>query len=112
MRASLLAMATHDDVFRGAGIERIQPGSDRCPIPLDPQYRSPCPVDEDLAQVDVAAFADAEQPRLASSRVLPRHDTEPRGKVASLPEGCAVADGGNDGRGYDRPDPWNLPDAS
>src|SRR5271163_1217626 len=33
-------------------------------------------------------------------------------KIASLPKGCAVADGGNDGRGHDRPDPWNLPDAS
>jgi hypothetical protein len=74
--------------------------------------RSPCPVDEDLAQVDVAAFADAEQPCLASSRILPWHDTEPRSKVASLSKGCAVADGGNDGRGHDRSDPWNLPDAS
>ena len=22
---------------------------------------------------------------------------------------CAVADGGHDGRGHDRPNPWNLP---
>jgi hypothetical protein len=43
--------------------------------------------------VAVPAFADAEQPRLASSGILPWHDTEPRGKVASLPKGCAVADG-------------------
>src|SRR5271154_2023049 len=69
-------------------------------------------MDEHLAQVYVAAFADAQQPRLASSGILPWHDSQPRSKVASLPKGCAVADGGNDGRGHDRPNPWNLPDAS
>lgn len=85
-------MISNDDVFRSTGIERVQPGSDRRPIPLDRQYRSSCPVDEDLAQVDVATFANAEQPRLASSGILPWHDSKPRGKVASLSEGCSVAE--------------------
>jgi hypothetical protein len=39
------------------------------------------------------------------------HD-QPCSKIASLPKGCAVADGSNDGGGHDRPDPQNLPDAS
>ena len=52
-----------------------------------------------------------QQAGLASGGVLPRNKPELRGKDASLTEGCAVADGGNDGRGHNRPDPWNLPDA-
>ena len=86
MRA-IIGHGDHGDVFRSAGIEGVQLGSDRRPIPLTPQYRSPCSVDEDFAQVDVPSFANAERPRLASSRILPWHDTEPRSKVASLPKG-------------------------
>src|SRR5208282_4954753 len=101
----LIGHGDHDDVFRSAGIECVQPGSDRRPVPLDPQYCGPGSVDEDLAQVDVAAFADAEQPRPSSSGILSWHDTEPSSKVTTLSKGRAVADGGNDSRGYDRPDP-------
>jgi hypothetical protein len=36
---------------RSTGIERVQPGSDRRPIPLDPQHCSPCSVNEDLAKI-------------------------------------------------------------
>ena len=78
---------------------------------FDPQYCGPCPVDEDLAEVDVAALADAEQLRLAAGRILSWHETEPSSKVTALSKGRAVADGGNDSRGHDRPDARNLPDA-
>ena len=58
-----------------------------------------CSVDEDLAQVDVAAFANAEQPRLASSRILSWHDTPshaaksrgPFRKAAPLPMAATMA---------------------
>ena len=41
-------------------------------------------LDEELAQVDVATLADAEQPRLTSRRILPWHDSQPRSRVAEL----------------------------
>ena len=112
MRASLLAMATTTTFF-GA---RASSASSHAPIVrLDPclirNTAARCPVDEDLAEVDVAALADAEQLRLAAGRILSWHDTEPSSKVTALSKGRAVADGGNDSRGHDRPDARNLPDA-
>ena len=51
-------------------------------------------MNQDLPQVDVAAFTDAEQLRLTSGRVLAWHNAQPRGEVPALAECCAVADGG------------------
>ena len=68
-------------------------------------------MDQHLAQVHVAALADAEQPGLATGRVLPRHDAQPCREVASFAERSAVADRGNDGCGNHRPNTWDLPNA-
>ena len=68
-------------------------------------------MDQDLAEIDVATLANAEQLRLASRRVLPWHQAKPRSKVSSLAKGSSVADSRDDGGGYDRADPEDLPDA-
>ena len=44
-------------------------------------------MNQHLAQVHVAALADAEQPGLATGGVLPRYDAQPRREVPSLAEG-------------------------
>jgi len=49
-----------------------------------------------LAQVDVAALADAQKLGLAAGRVLPWNESEPRREVSPLAERCAVADSRND----------------
>ena len=112
MRANLLAIATTTTFF-GA---RASSASSQAPIGarsgLIRNTTARAPWMRILRKYKVAAFADAEQSRLASSRILSWHDSQPRGKVASLPKSCAVADGSDDGRGHNRPDPWNLPDAS
>lgn len=67
-------------------------------------------MNQDLPQIDVSAFADPEQLCLASGRVLAWYDPQPRSEVPALTESGAVADGGNDGGGYDGSNSWNLPD--
>jgi hypothetical protein len=63
MRASLLAMATTTTFFAARASSASSQAPDRRPIPLDPQYRSPCPVDEDLAQVLIAVGAGLKRPK-------------------------------------------------
>jgi hypothetical protein len=68
-------------------------------------------MNKDLAQVDVASPADAEQLRLASGREVPWHQPKPRSNVPSLAEGSSVADSRDDGGGDNRPEACDLPDA-
>ena len=88
MRASLLAMATTTTFFE-KWASRASSCSGSRPIRFHPQYRSPCSVDEDLAQVDVAAFANAEQPRLALQSNTVGIDTSYFAAGRGLPEGHA-----------------------
>jgi hypothetical protein len=69
-------------------------------------------MDEHLAQISVAELADAEQLRLATSRVLPWDEAEPRREVSPLAKCCAVTDGGDDRCRNDRTDTRYLPDAT
>jgi hypothetical protein len=69
-------------------------------------------MDQNLAQIDVASLADAQQLGLAAGRVLAWYEAEPRCEVASLAERSAVADGGDDSRRNDGADVWDLPDAA
>lgn len=69
-------------------------------------------MDQHLAKVDVSALADAQQPGLASGRVLPWNESEPRCKISALAECRTVADGGNDSRSYDGSDAGDLPDTA
>jgi hypothetical protein len=56
----------------------------------------------------VTALAYPQQTGLAAGGVLPGNKPKPGCKLTTLPEGSSVADRCDDGRGYDRPDPWNL----
>jgi hypothetical protein len=67
-------------------------------------------MDQNLAQIDVASLADAQQLGLAAGRVLAWYEAEPRCEVASLAERSAVADGGDDSRRNDGADVWDLPE--
>ena len=49
-------------------------------------------VDQQRAQVEVAALAEAQQPRLAAGGHLLRHQTKPCRQVASTPECLGVTD--------------------
>jgi hypothetical protein len=57
----LVRHSNHDDVFGSSGIQSIQPSSDGRSITLDAQHGRSRTVDQNLAQIDVAALADAEQ---------------------------------------------------
>src|SRR5580704_6920429 len=69
-------------------------------------------MDQVLAKIAIAAFADAEQARLAAGRYLAGRQSEPRRHVPSTPKGPGVANGGDQRRGVDRPDPGNRHQAS
>jgi hypothetical protein len=49
-------------------------------------------MDQDLAQIPVAALADPIELRLTTGGVLLRHRAHPRSELSSVAEGCAVAD--------------------
>ncbi len=56
------------------------------------------------------ALADPQQPRLASAGVLSRHQTQPGGKLPSVPKSVAITDGGHNRRGRHRPDAFHRGD--
>jgi site-specific recombinase XerD len=51
-------------------------------------------VHEELTQVDIPAFADSEQTRLASRGVLARHESQPRRKLPAVLEVRRIVDSG------------------
>jgi len=69
-------------------------------------------MDQDLTQIGVAALADPKQLRLATGRVLPWHEPEPRREVSPLAERGAVPNGGNQSGRNNGPDAWDLPNAT
>jgi hypothetical protein len=78
-------------------LKRIEPWAERRPFSLHAQYSGSGTMHEDLAQVVVAALADAEEAGLTTGRVLSWHKPKPGRKLTPLMEGCAVTD-----RGYVR----------
>ena len=66
------------------------------------------PMDQHLAEVDVAALADAQQLHLAARVVLPRNKPEPCCEVSPLAERSAVPNGSNDGCSEDGADARDL----
>ena len=66
-------------------------------------------MNQDLAQVRVAALADSIQPRLATGRMLLRQQPHPGRELPPLAEGCAVTDGGHDRGCNQRSDARDLP---
>ena len=107
----LIGHSHYDDVLVSPSVEPIKPGTDGCSISLDAQPGCPGTMDQDLAQVDVAALADTQKVRLASGGVLTRHDAKPGGELPALMESGSVADRGNDRCSHNGPDARNLSDA-
>jgi hypothetical protein len=56
----LVGHGDDNDVLGCSGVECIEPGSDRRSIALDPQHGVSCTMNQDLAQIYVAALTDAE----------------------------------------------------
>src|SRR5574338_1044777 len=68
----------------------------------------PGAVNEQGAEIGVAALADPQQPLLAPAAVLARHQAGPCGRLAGAFELAAIAQGGDQCRRGDRPDPAQL----
>ncbi len=54
----LVGHGHYDDVLMGPGIQSIEPGPDGKSIPLHPSHSRSCAVNQEFAQVYVAALAD------------------------------------------------------
>src|ERR687893_471765 len=65
----------------------------------DPAHRGSCPMDEQLAEVDISPFADPEQMRLASCGVLAWHKSQPRRELPAILEVRRIAHRRDQGRG-------------
>lgn len=74
----------------------------------DPPQRGPGSVDEELPQIDIPAFADPQQTRLAPSGVLPWHQPQPRSTLTAILESARITHGGDQGRGRQRPNPGDC----
>ena len=59
-------------------------------------------LNEELTQVRVPTLADRPQCRFPTGRMLARHQSQPRGHVATPREHAPVTDCGDDGRGDHR----------
>ena len=65
-------------------------------------------MDQQRAQIGVAALADAKQSRLAAAGRLPGHQAQPGGKLSSVLEVLGITDGRDERTGSDRADAGNL----
>jgi hypothetical protein len=63
-----------------------------------PAQRRPRSMDEECAQRAIAPFANSQQARLTSRRILAWHQTSPGGKWPAVFERAGIADGGHQGR--------------
>jgi len=66
-------------------------------------------MDEQTSEIGITTSADPEQFRLTAGRMLPRDQTQPGSKVASLDERRSVTDGSHRRSGYERADSRHLP---
>jgi hypothetical protein len=91
-------------------LKRIEPWSERRPFSLHVQCSGSGTMREDLAQVVVAALADAEESGLTTCRALSWHKPKPGRKLTPLMEGCAVTDRGDDRSCDQRANARDLPE--
>jgi hypothetical protein len=66
----LVRQSDHDCVLGRSGIECVEPGSDGCSVALNPQYGSPCTMDQNLAEVHVEYWRGTIPSHAAKSRPL------------------------------------------
>ena len=63
----LVGHCNDGDVFWRSGLQAIEPVAETMLVPSDPSKNSPGSVNEELAQVSVAALADTQQAGLPTS---------------------------------------------
>ena len=97
--ASLLAKSDDRDVRMRAIKQRLRPSPEWRVALGDMGQRRSRAVNQQLAQIFVAALADAEQLRFAAGRELPWNQTEPGGEIATAIEAFRLTDGGDERRG-------------
>lgn len=93
-------------------LQRFGPAAARVGAPGRVAQFAACAVDEQRAQLNVAAFVDAPEPRFPAGGVLSRRESDPGGELAIVAEIVAVSDRGDDDRGGDRSDAAQDGDAS
>ncbi len=67
-----------------------------------------CPVNEELAQVGIAALGNSQQALFAPGAVLAWRDPEPRRKAPAAVKDVRITDGGHRGARRKRTDPRNF----
>src|SRR5439155_23032578 len=92
-------------VFAPARKELPDPLASSIRVAYHPAQRRPRSMDEEFAQIAIAAFANPQQARLTSSRVLAWHQTQPGSKLPAVFERAGIADGGHQGRRAQGPNP-------
>jgi hypothetical protein len=65
-------------------------------------------MDQQCAQVDIAAFGDPAESGSTTGGVLSGGEPEPGGELSTVLEVAAIADGGDDGAGGDGSDTRDL----
>ena len=94
----------------------LSPSCDECAEPatsvisfgLDPAQGGARSMDEQCSQRDVPAFADPEEPGLASRRVFPWDHSQPGRKLAAVLELAHIVNGRDERGGPPGADPWDV----
>jgi hypothetical protein len=74
---------------------------------LDPAQDGSCSVNQQFTKIDIAKFADPEEPRFADCRVFAGDEAEPVRQLAAVIELRHLGNRGDERRGCHRPDPWD-----
>ena len=81
---------------RSPALKSVEPGTERRSFSLDAEDGGSSTMHKQLPQIAVAALANAEEPCLATGRVLSWDKSQPGGELPGLVKGRSVADCGDD----------------
>src|SRR5947199_1727256 len=105
IRAVLFASAT---ATTSGGRRRRSPITHGSALVAFDRSRFARPIDEQPAQITVAALGDAAQPGFPAGRILPRHQAQPGRKLTARAEYTGVGYRRRNRRGDDRPNARNA----
>jgi hypothetical protein len=108
----LIGHSDSNNVFMRALFELGYPQAELVMLPVQVPHERPCAVDEQFSNVRVSPFGHAGEHRLAAGRVLPWHQSEPRGEIAATREGRAITHRSHKGRRTERAYPRDGFEAS